>query len=81
MQPRIAIIESDDGARRATVDLCSDYGWQPEGYPSLAGFFERESGDEPDVLLYSVPDAWRERVQEHAVARLEHPCDGPHPVS
>jgi len=71
MQPRIAIIESDDGARRATVELCSDYGWQPEGYPSLAGFFVRERGNDPDVLLYSVPDAWRERVQEHAVTRLE----------
>jgi two-component system response regulator AtoC len=72
MQPRIAIIESDESAREAIVALCTDSGWLPDGYLSLAGFFDREQGSEPDVLLYSVPDAWRERVQEHTVTRLEN---------
>lgn len=72
MQPRIAIIETDESARSAIVALCSDSGWNPSGYPTLAEFLVGARVSEPDILLYSVPDGWREGVQEHAIARLEN---------
>ena len=75
MQPKIAIIESDESARSAIVTLCADSGWRPEEHVSFASFTDRERGTEPDVLVYSVPDAWKERVQDHSVARLETWCN------
>ena len=74
MQPKIAIIESDENARNAIVTLCADSGWQPEGHVSLAAFADGEQSNEPDVLVYSVPDAWKDRLQDHSVARLETWC-------
>jgi two-component system response regulator AtoC len=71
VQPKIAIIEADEGARDRTITLCEDSGWRPEGYASLAAFLDGTRASEPDVLVYSVPDAWNERVQEQIVARLE----------
>ena len=71
MQPKIAIIDADEGARERTIALCEGSGWSPEGYASLSAFLQETRSREPDVLVYAAPDAWVEGVQERTVTGLE----------
>ena len=71
MQPQIVIIEPDVELCERMAILGSESGWQTEGYISFAAFIGEERECEPDVLVYSVPEAWKERPQEQTLSRLE----------